>query len=71
MLYYCMTKYKVAVYIPNKGFHPWWHNFLEICSEDGSLDDDLAPYNGKDIPSSDYVEFDSEEDFIIFKLKFS
>jgi hypothetical protein len=65
-----MKKYKVAVFGPNKGFHPWWHNFLETCSELGSLDDDLEPYNAKDIPTSDYVEFDSEEDFLAFKLRF-
>ena len=53
----------------------WWINFLESCRlvdrGDKLLDDSLAEWNCKNIDTSDYIEFRSEADAILFLLKFS
>jgi hypothetical protein len=68
-----MSKYKVKIlYFNSEGKTPvWWENFLGSVPYNTSLDDDLRPHNAIESDSSDSIEFDSEADFIIFKLKFS
>lgn len=36
-----------------------WHTVIE------------REYNGRNVPNTNYIEFDNEEDAILFKLKFS
>ena len=63
--------YVVSVVTKEAGeFLPWWTNFTEL-SPDVSLDAVLCEYNCKNIPLGWDIEFDTEEDFVIFKLKFS
>lgn len=67
-------------------WHQWWHNFLdyEIArgwdfddKENQNLNESLKQYNAIDeaIVSGDdespYVIFDTEQDFLMFVLKFS
>ena len=67
-------------------WHPWWHNFLERKVIEGwdfddeknlNLNEALKEHNAMDeaIVSGDdnspYVIFDTEQDFLVFLLKFS
>lgn len=36
-----------------------------------SIDHFLAPYNGRNCPNEPYIEFDTEEDAVAFKLRWS
>ena len=50
----------------------WWTNFLNTFTPGYiTTNQMLQGHNGKDIPNSWELEFDTEEDFIVFKLKFS
>ena len=52
---------------------PWWENYRATIDLRGNYwADELVAHNGRDIAESDdEIEFETEEDFIIFKLKFS
>ncbi len=73
--------HKVAVITESEidsGIQIWWKNFLKSCpykhpgkSAQRSWPEELAKYNGQDLPSSVYIEFSSEEDFLMFVLRFT
>ena len=55
---------------------PWFTNFRKAVDHaDGDfwfdLDTHLAPYNCKDVDKSPCLEFDTEQDYLMFLLKFS
>jgi hypothetical protein len=67
--------YKISVYESPKLLMPWWINFLKSYElfnrADKPIDKPLAKWNGKNILESDYIEFKSEADAILFLLRFS
>ena len=54
--------------------HRWWLNF-ERANPDWYKDiegsDELNKYNGYNIQRTSFIEFDTEADFLVFKLMFS
>lgn len=57
-----------------------WDNFVNWLEEqpeyrlresDGKWDNDLKPFNAINLLRTDFLEFETEEDVIIFKLRFS
>ncbi len=65
----------------NFEFGDAWDNFLnwawktypkkDRIENDDWLDIVLAQHHGKNVHNSECIEFETEEDFVIFKLKFS
>lgn len=62
--------------------HCWWDNFRDAIAnkqieEEYSrpvnliINDVLALWNGRDVPYTDLIEFDSEKDLAMFLLKWS
>ena len=51
-----------------------WKNFCKFVESDQRLymgvSDHLRLFNAKDVSNTQYIEFYSEEDLLIFKLKF-
>ena len=51
-----------------------WDNFAKFINGDSDtfrgLIEHLHLYGAKDIKNTAYIEFDSEEDLLVFKLKF-
>lgn len=64
-----MGKHKVKIYKHGR-CSIQWINFIKSCPEDEYIMDYLMSYNGHSAQHP-YIEFDTEEDFVIFKLKFS
>lgn len=69
------------VYLNDRGVHLWWNKFYnEVCEKGGiptPINDDLAPYNCRygHIPGyfddDDYLEFKTENDYLMFVLRWS
>ncbi len=66
--------YKVTVMKPSKiDYFNWWRNFcikyqIENTEELNIL---LQKHNARQLPNTVDIEFDTEEDFLMFVLKFS
>jgi len=69
--------YKISVYNNRNRdlLMPWWINFLNsyglLNRGHKNIDKPLAKWNGKNILESDYIEFKSEADAIMFLLRFA
>ena len=49
-----------------------WNNFCDKHkSESGPIFTELLTYGGRDVFNSPYIEFETEEQMLIFVLKFS
>lgn len=71
------------VYLNDRGVHLWWNKFYNevLCSKKEDppfiLDEVLAPYNCRygHIPGyfddDDYLEFKTENDYLMFVLRWS
>ena len=58
----------------------WWNNLINHINIspmrsreefDKLLNTELKKFNGRDLPKSEYIEFDTEEDALAFLLKYS
>ncbi len=50
----------------------WWRNFADANrGQDKALVDMLHEWNGYDVYGTHDIEFDTEEDFLMFVLRFS
>ena len=47
---------------------PCFNNFVDIYKVYWPAE--ILKYNGRNIDESDYLEFDTEADYLVFKLKF-
>lgn len=69
--------FKVATYDTVNNIIPrWWNNFYEsVALKPGSIYDnyhiEIAKHNAVHPDGLSYIEFDSEEDYVIFRLKVS
>ena len=70
-------KIRVATDTDPEVYHTWWLNFIRPVRSTPTeksfhqlVNDALAQYNGKDVDNSYDIEFDTEEDFLAFKLRF-
>jgi hypothetical protein len=60
-------------YNPHNNF-AWWIKFMQDCGfldSEKSIDFYLAPFNGRNINDSDYIEFKTEADLMVFVLKYA
>ena len=74
-------RYRVCVWTGTADFYSdreqqsWWANFTHSWwpkrADGNTIDDELKQYNGYDVYQTEYIEFDTEADFLVFKLKFS
>ena len=69
--------FKIATYDPVTNTIPmWWSKFYNIMEARGgsvfdNYHDELAKHNAIHTEGYGYIEFETEEDFVVFKLKFS
>jgi hypothetical protein len=68
--------YRVSVYDADRiNKNIWWRHFITSLIHDNvnfvNWEDMLPEHNCRNVLGTDMIEFDSEKDFIIFKLKFS
>jgi hypothetical protein len=61
-----MDKYNDTVYAD------WWNRFDNRIRRDipwtQAISEALAQYNGRDVKDSFYIEFDTEEDYLMFRI---
>jgi hypothetical protein len=49
----------------------WWKNFQNYTAvQESTWKTELVKFNGQDYPNDTNIVFDTEEDFVVFKLKF-